>query len=138
MRKLILTTIFSLTSILFYAQDIKEVKGRVVANIDSLGIITSFTEEVIGQIKSNGDVMDANDDLIGTIDGDDFKDVNSSVIGSINTSGEVFDSNDMKIGSIIDELTIKDINNTVIATASEAIDKKWLAAYYFFYFNNRY
>ncbi|KAB2859618.1 MAG: hypothetical protein F9K09_01485 [Flavobacteriales bacterium] len=119
-----------------FAQDVVTETGDTL-RISSTGVISDLSNNTIGEVLSNGDIKDANGVRIGSIEGNNFKDLNNMVLGSINTTtGEVFDVNETKIGEVINGVTIKDISGNIIGIASSYINEKWLAAYYFFYFNN--
>ncbi|MCB0401418.1 MAG: DUF3659 domain-containing protein [Flavobacteriales bacterium] len=111
-----------------------DTKGDQIASIDSLGIVRDMNNFQMGQFKSNGDIVDGNNDVIGTISSGVFKDMNGDALGSINSSGEVFDANNLKIGEVVNQNLIQDINSNSIGTTSAAVNEEWLAAFYFFFF----
>lgn len=109
--------------------------GKTVAYIDTLsGMIRDINKSKNGMFIPNGDIHDASGGLMGRIVGDQFMDATDVVIGVINSTGEVFDINNMKIGEINNSNEIIDANNSRIGEVEIAVNKKWLAAYFFFFF----
>ena len=131
-------TIF--TSVNIYGQEIIDAHGHVNVTINELGIITDANNDQIGQFMPNGDIKDANGDLIGKIEDNTFKDANDALLGRIDIStGEVFDVNNMKIGEIPNSNSIKGSDGNLkgsIKSNNSAVNKKQLAAYSFFFFND--
>ncbi len=138
-KKIALMMVF-FASVNSYGQEILDAHGNVNVTIDSLGIITDGNNDQLGQFMPNGEIQDANGDVIGKIQGNEFKDANDDLLGSINIStGEVFDINKMKIGEIPNETSIKggDGNSKgSINSNNSAVNKKRVAAYSFFFFND--
>jgi 5-fold beta-flower protein len=98
------------------------------------GVIRNPKDMKVGEFMSSGEVRNGNGELLGTIVGKNFKDINNATLGYINDADEIFDLNGDKLGKIESDYLIKDVNNDLIGKVSEITNKKWLAAYYFFFF----
>ena len=122
-----------------FSQTLKDSNGDVLAIIDSTGKIVDFNNYnyCIGQFSSNGAILDCDSILMGSIEENNFKNSNAVIIGSINQQDEIVDINNDKIGQLIVEtrLLVKDVNNHIIGQTESTANKKWVAAYYFFFFN---
>ena len=118
-----------------YGQNITDANGDLMASINSSGMIKDGASQPLGEFSSNGEVKNAIGDVIGSIDGNQFKDPTGLVLGTIDANNNVFDMNNDKIGAIQNGLTVVDVNNDTIGTTSATIDSKKLAAYFFFFFN---
>jgi len=119
-----------------FAQDIIDANGDVIAKLDASGVLTDGINQPLGSFLTNGEVRNAEDQLIGSIDGLQFKDAAGIVLGTIDANNDVFDLNNGKIGTVQAGLMVIDANNHVVGRASEEIETKQLAAFFFFFFNN--
>jgi 5-fold beta-flower protein len=124
------------TTMNIYGQDLIDSNGDKVASINSSGIIVDGANQPYGEFLSNGNVNNAAGQLMGSIDGNEFKDPGGTVLGKIDTNNNVFDINNSKIGSIQAGILVIDANNHVVGRASAPIESKIMAAYFFFFFNN--
>lgn len=134
MKKLFLVIAFfgSLSS---FGQNIIDANGDIIGNIDNTGVLKNGINQLEGEFLSNGNITNAENHIIGKIDGNQFKNTSGEVVGTIDQNNNVFDLNNSKIGSIQAGLIVIDANNHVFGRTSEAVDSKILAAYFFFFFN---
>lgn len=133
-----LTILVLVVNVMLYAQNLSDGNGSLIATIDTAGIVKDANNIQVGQFMPNGEIKGEEGSIIGKIEGNQFKDEDNDLMGSINSAGEVMDLSNVKIGEIPNSTTIKGAIGETIGTASSAIDKKWLAGYYFFYFKNTY
>jgi 5-fold beta-flower domain-containing protein len=135
--KLIVSTFFLFLCFSCFSQTLKDSNGDVLAIIDSTGKIVDLNNHCIGQFTVNGVVLDCDSILIGSIEENSFKNSNTIVIGSINQEDEIIDINNDKIGQLTVDtnLIIKDVNNHIIGQTESTANKKWVIAYYYFFFN---
>lgn len=117
------------------SQRIIDLNNDTLAFVDSIGIITDRSGQYLGEFSSNGEILDETDNLLGFIEGSEFKDPSGHVIGSIDANHIVYDINNMVIGSI-DGAFVKDANNMTIGSISSAIDEKKVTAFFFFFFTH--
>lgn len=118
-----------------YGQNLIDANGDVIATIDSVGSVFDGAGSAIGEFAVNGDVNDGQGTKIGSIINNEFRDGSGAVIGTMDTNSNVFDMNGSQIGSIQAGLLVIDANNHVMGRASAPIDTKYLASYFFYFFN---
>lgn len=129
---LLLTILISINS---YSQKIIDSNGDTLVTINSNGQILRPSNEIIGEFIANGEIKNSMGQVIGSIDNNQFKDPTGLILGSINSNNDVFDMNLDKIGSIQFQVMVIDANNHVLGRTTSPINEKWLAAYFFFFFN---
>ncbi|MBL4667953.1 MAG: hypothetical protein JKY30_01660 [Flavobacteriales bacterium] len=134
MKKVILVLAL-FTTIVGYGQDLIDANGDKVAEINTSGVILDGAGQTLGEFLANGDVKDLAGNIIGKIEGTEFKDSEGIVLGSIDTNNNVFDLNNSKLGTIQAGLMVIDANNHLLGRASASVDSKYLAAYFFFFFS---
>lgn len=142
MKRLIKNLCIALTfmiSVSSYGQDIISANGDTLASVSPGRIITNKSHQSVGEISVNGEIKDAQGGLMGTITGNVLKDASGAVVAKMNSLNanqtQLLDANDLVLGTVHFGLTITGKNGETLLNASEPIDKKLLAAYYFFFTN---
>ncbi len=133
MKKGILVVISILVTTISYSQYIIDANNDTIGFINPAGIIKDGSNTNLAKLLPNGDIQDDQNNPMGSIDGNNFKDPLGEIIGHIDSTNKVFDINNDQIGEIEEGIRVIDANHHVIATASSPVDPKKLAAYFFFY-----
>lgn len=124
-----------LLSIEVYSQTLIDANGDTLAVIDSEGVIKDAIGQTVGAFLANGQTTNAGSEIIGEIEGSNFKDASGALIGTIDTNNKVYDVNNDQIGEVQFGVMVVDANNHVLGRSTAVCDSKKLAAYFFFFFN---
>ena len=133
-KQILLLNILLIFSTCSLAQNIVDLNNDIIANINN-GLIVNSIGEPVGEFLVNGQVKNNIDELIGSIEGNQFKNVDGVLIGYLDENNNVYDINGDQIGSIQSQTIVYDSNNMIIGTSTSAIEPTKLAAYFFFFFN---
>lgn len=136
---IILTSVVFFISLNSFSQNIVTPEGDTLVNISSEGLITDFDSgEPVGQIISN-QVLDASGTLLGSInDEGNILDASGTLLYKVN-NGErndaIINNNEDETLSSIEGGSMFYVSGVFTLNASDSIDQKWLACYYYFFYN---
>ena len=127
-------------SITSFSQDIITETGDTIVSINSEGIIFNSTDQIVGKILPNGNIQGAQNQLIGMVSGNEFKNSSGTQIAILNVVSnsqvQVKDINNLLLATVYEGVTIVGPNNEFILGSSEPINQISLAAYFFFFHSN--
>jgi len=107
-----------------------------IASIDSLGNIKDMMGQQIGEITVGGDVKNLRGEVIGHIQGDEFKDLSGRLLGTKKTMTsevQIIMPGNIVFATLKSGNKIVGNDGQVIMSSSGSIDEKYLLAYFFYF-----
>lgn len=133
-KQILLLTMLLTFSTYSFAQSILDSNNDTVAVVNN-GLVVNSIGDPVGEFLTNGQVKNNIGELIGSIEGIQFKNLEGVLIGYLDENNNVYDINGDQIGSVQSQTIVYDSNNMIIGTSTSAIEPTKLAAYFFFFFN---
>lgn len=123
-----------------FSQDVVNSAGDTLVHISSTGVFSDLSDNTIGEVLSNGEVKNANGQLIGTIANNEIKNSAGTVIASLNSPSnnqiQIKNSSNVVVAVLHSTIAITDTNGAPLINASDPINDLYLLAFYHFFFNN--
>lgn len=133
-KNLLLTILFFCSTTTVFSQELRDANNDLIAKIDSSGNVYDLKNLKIVEFTLEGDILDVNNQKIGTINGNNFKDVQGGIICYINESNQLFDSDNQMIGYVSSNLKeLFDVNDMKVLSSLTPINPKRLIAFYLFF-----
>jgi len=133
MKKLLIIFVLSLLTWKLEAQEVKDVKGNVIAYI-ARSVISDKNRNVICTFRDGGRIVDAQANTIGFLDESTGRfrllDKDRVLVASMLIDGTVLDANEQRIGSIMRTTGPVIKNGNVIATL-DTVEPMWAVCYFF-------
>lgn len=135
-KEVLLIVLVTCSSYVF-AQDVVNSAGDTLVHISSTGVFSDLSDNTIGEVLSNGEVKNANGQLIGTIVNNEIKNSSGTLIATLNT----ISNNQIQIKNLSNEvvailnsgISITDSSGMPLINASDPISDVYLLAFFHFF-----
>lgn len=131
---LLVTTFFTFSNL--FSQQIIVMQKDTVASISVEGIVKDGMNQQIGEISSSGEVRNSQGEIIGSIDGNKFKNADGTILGEKKNVGnevQIIMPGELVFATVQSGNKIAEINGSIIMSSTGSVTELQLITYFFFF-----